>query len=109
MTPEIYDHYLEVICPGLSTAQLKDPSISPLYAKLSGIELPPALFICGTADMLADDTAFMAVKWQMAGGETLVKFYPGAPHGFVSFPPDKMPAAKEAKDTILAFMNAKAK
>ena len=60
-------------------------------------------------DMLVDDTAFMSVKWQMAGGEAVVKFYPGAPHGFVSFPPDKMPAAKEAVETILDFFSSKDK
>lgn len=107
LTEETMDHYIEVVCPGWSTAQIKDPATSPLYAKLEGLALPPTLFVCGTADVLVDDTAFMAVKWQMAGGEGMVKYYPGAPHGFLSFP-DTIPVAKEAKRDILAFFNAKA-
>ena len=109
LTPETYNHFREATVPGLSLEQLKEPSISPLYANLQGLKLPPHFLVCGTADMLMDDTAFMATKWIMAGGEASVKWYPGAPHGFLSLPKDDMPPAGEAMNDILGFFNAKVK
>jgi len=46
--------------------------------------LPPALFTCGTADPLLDDSVMMATKWSVAGGKSILKIYPGAPHSFLS-------------------------
>ncbi len=60
-----------------------DPDISPLYADLSG--LPPALFTIGGADPLLDDSLFMASRWQVAGNEAELAFYPECPHGFDMF------------------------
>ena len=57
--------------------------------------LPPALFLCGTEDLLSDDSAVMGLKWGMAGGESVVRFYPGVPHGFMSFEPGGMPPRGE--------------
>lgn len=89
----------------------KDPSVSPLYFDFpsliaSGKSLPPAVFTCGTEDMLLDDTIFMSAKWQMAGGETLVKILPGAPHGFTLFP-DVMPGVKETVELTIKFLKEK--
>jgi acetyl esterase len=58
--------------------------VSPLYADLSG--LPPALFTVGGADPLRDDSFFMAARWQAAGNEAELAFYPECPHGFDMFP-----------------------
>ncbi len=66
------------------TFSLKDPKVSPLYADLSG--LPPALFSVGTADLLLDDTLFMATRWQAAGNETHLSITNGGCHVFQSFP-----------------------
>ena len=49
----------------------------------------------------------MAAKWQMAGAETVLKLYPGAPHGFVAYPPDQVPAAKECIDHVFEFLGPK--
>jgi acetyl esterase/lipase len=81
---DLMDHYIDVFLPGMSHEQRKHPSVSPLYAKLMGLNLPPALFTCGTEDCLLDDTMFMATKWMMAGGQTVVKIVPGGCHGYVS-------------------------
>jgi acetyl esterase len=63
-----------------STAELQNPQLSPLYADLKG--LPPAFFICGTADALIDDTNFMEARWRMAGNKTYLALFPEAAHGF---------------------------
>ena len=76
---------------------LKDPKISPFYADLRQFEsLPPALFMLGTADALLEDSMFMATRWMVAGGEAVVKLFPGTTHAFTLFPFDKCPAAEEA-------------
>jgi acetyl esterase/lipase len=62
----------------------RDPDISPLYADLKG--LCPALFVIGTRDALVDDSLFMAPRWLAAGNVAELAVYPGACHGFVSFP-----------------------
>ncbi len=59
------------------------PDVSPLYADLS--DLPPALFTVGGADPLLDDTLFMAARWQVAGNDAELAFYPECPHGFDMF------------------------
>jgi len=63
---------------------LFSPDISPLYADLTG--LPPALFTVGGADPLLDDSLFMAARWQFAGNDSELAFYPECPHGFDMFP-----------------------
>lgn len=78
--------YIDAYLPGKTEAQRRDPTISPLYKDLRNLKLPPALFTCGTLDCLYDDTILMASKWALNGAETITKFYPGAPHGFVSRP-----------------------
>jgi acetyl esterase len=63
-----------------SIAQLQNPQLSPLYADLKN--LPPAFFMCGTADALIDDTNFMESRWGMAGNKTYLALFPEAGHGF---------------------------
>ena len=107
LTPQIMDHFIEAFLPGMSMEQRKDPSISPFYKDLRGLKLPSALFACGTADCLLDDTVMMAVKWQMAGAEAITKLYPGAPHGFTAFPPDKVAASKEWQEFAGEYLRAR--
>jgi acetyl esterase/lipase len=79
--------------PGMSTEERKHPSVSPLFEDMRTLastspnkSLPPAIFLCGTEDPLLDDTLLMSMKWMIAGGEAVVKIYPGAAHGFTAFP-----------------------
>ena len=82
----------------------RDPSISPMFVDLRSLTpLPPALFICGTGDLLADDTAFFSIKWQMAGAKAVVKFFPGAMHGFVDF--EGMPSGEDGRKSVTEFLN----
>jgi len=91
-------------CPRMSTEDLKNPDVSPLYADLTQFELPPALFTVGTMDPLLDDTIFMSSKWMMAGAETIVKIYPGASHAYLPFPEDHYPASKQVFLDVKLFV-----
>lgn len=98
--------------PGKSPEECRDPSISPIYADLSGLAakspkgLPPALFVVGTDDPLLDDTILMGAKWSMAGAESIVKIYPGAAHGFTAIP--GLPVSEEANAVSVKFVNDRA-
>jgi acetyl esterase/lipase len=72
---------LDEFLPDTTGEERRDPSISPLYADLTG--MPAALFTCGMLDPLLDDTLFMAARWEAAGNLTELALYPDAPHGFV--------------------------
>ena len=104
---DLMKHYNAAYLPGKSSDEMKSPAISPMFADLYQFELPPALLTCGTEDMLLDDTVFLGVKWQMAGGEAVVKIYPGGPHGFIMFPADTMQCSKDGMDDLLAFIRSK--
>ncbi|KAJ5171387.1 Alpha/beta hydrolase fold-3 [Penicillium coprophilum] len=109
---EIMERFNNAYVPGMSTAERKRPCVSPLYEDLRALvaaptigSLPPALFLCGTEDPLLDDTILMSSKWSIAGGEAIVKIYPGATHGFTVFP--GLPVADEAHAVTLDFMMEK--
>ncbi|KAL2853208.1 Alpha/Beta hydrolase protein [Aspergillus pseudodeflectus] len=97
--------------PNLSIEERRDPSLSPLYEDVAALAaatpngLPPALFVCGTADPLLDDTLLMGMKWSIAGGESIVKVFPGAAHGFTVIP--GLPVAEEANAVSVQFMREK--
>jgi acetyl esterase/lipase len=102
----------------------RDPAISPIYhplfrypgSQISSFEglkaeavrkrvaLPPALFLCGTLDPVVDDTVMMSFKWQVAGGEAVVKFVEGGPHGFLLFPPERFEPAVTGMNALLDFL-----
>jgi len=83
--------FISAFLPSVPAAEAKNPRISPLYEDLEqyrvpgGSRLPRALFTCGTADPLLDDSVFMAAKWQVAGAAAVLRIYPGAVHGFSGF------------------------
>ncbi|KAH8806058.1 Alpha/Beta hydrolase protein [Xylogone sp. PMI_703] len=81
---ETLEHCVQALLPGLMGDRRKAPHISPLYVDIAALPtLPSALFICGTADCLLDDTMAMGSSWMMSQADTVVKIFPGAPHGFV--------------------------
>lgn len=100
-------HYSDVFLPGMSLEDRKDPSVSPLYANLYDLKLPPALFTCGTEDCLLDDTIFMSAKWMMAGGETVVRVISGGAHGYIMFPEDSHKAPAEGMEAVRQYIRAK--
>lgn len=68
------------LLPDRTEEQRRDPSVSPLYAKLDG--LPPALLLCGTIDPLIDDSRLMAERWRNAQ----LILIPEGPHAFNHLP-----------------------
>jgi acetyl esterase/lipase len=93
-----YCHFL----PGLDREARRDPSISPLYADLTG--MPPALFTVGTIDPLLDDSLFMAARWRAAGSEAELAVYPESVHGFAAFPTEM---AQAARSRMAEFIGAR--
>jgi acetyl esterase/lipase len=85
--------------PGRSSEELRDPSISPLYADLHG--LPPALFTVGLADSLLDDSLFMAARWSAYGNQSELAVYPDCPHGFVEAPTELAARARGRAEAFL--------
>lgn len=104
---KIIEEYTNAFLPNFSPEQRRDPSVSPFYADLASMKLPPAFFLCGTEDCLLEDTALMSARWQMAGGEAVVRLFPGAPHGFVIVPRAKVECAMEGLKAIKAFLEEK--
>lgn len=96
--------YIEAYLPGRSEQERRQWTISPFYKDMRGLALSPALFTCGTLDCLLDDTIMMGSKWAMSGAESIVKIYPGAPHGFVFFPPGGCEGTTEALHDIRTFL-----
>ncbi|EXL66750.1 hypothetical protein FOPG_17093 [Fusarium oxysporum f. sp. conglutinans race 2 54008] len=85
-----------------SESDLKDPEISPLYARdLS--RLPPALFLVGTADLMIDDSVFLASRWDLAGNGTSLKIVQEAAHGFTWLPLGDV--SEEGLGEIFTFVN----
>ena len=105
LNSDIMAHFITAF---LSTSSLspKYPSISPYYEDLAPFygKLPPALFTCGTDDPLLDDTLSMGVKWNVSGGNGVIKIYPGAAHGFIGFAREQMGIAGEAMDDTVEFI-----
>jgi acetyl esterase/lipase len=81
---EVFESVLEHVLDRRPLNEIRDPSISPLFAELSG--LPPALFTVGLLDPLLDDTLFMSSRWQVAGNEAELALYPESEHGFTGLP-----------------------
>jgi acetyl esterase/lipase len=68
------------------------PDISPLYGDLR--DLPPALIVVGSLDLVLEDNLVMAARLSAAGGEVDVRVYPESPHGFTAFPTAMADAAR---------------
>ena len=105
LTPEIISKFVEAFLPSTTPEERRDPSISPFYADLGNMKLPPALFTCGTEDCLLEDSVMMATRWQMAGAEAVVRLFPGAVHGFIAF--EKAESAIEGRKYIEQFLKEK--
>lgn len=110
---DLMSRYVDSYLPNSTIDSRRHPEISPFYADLRKIVkesktgLPPALFTCGSEDCLLDDTMMMSVKWQMAGGDTVVKIYPGAPHGFNSFPLESFKGAGDWNEDMKTWLKGK--
>jgi acetyl esterase/lipase len=82
VTPMWLEAFRELAFPGRDLEMLRDPTLSPLYAELTG--LPPALFVVGALDPLLDDSLFMASRWAAAGNQATVDVWPVGAHTFMN-------------------------
>lgn len=82
VTPTWLEAFRELAFPGRDLEMLRDPTVSPLYAELSG--LPPAMFVVGALDPLLDDSLFMAARWQAADNQATVQAWPEGAHTFMN-------------------------
>ena len=96
----VSDRVREAFLPGRSREDVRDPSISPLYADLH--EMPKALLTVGFADHLLDDSLFLAARWQAYGGQAELAIYPDCGHGFDTFPTELAKRANARIDDFLA-------
>lgn len=103
VTHDALKYTTEAFIPSTTLKGRQNPDISPFYADLRSLApLPPALFVCGTEDILVDDSLFFATKWMMVNPSTVLKIFPGALHGFVDF--EGMPFMQEGWDAITEFL-----
>ena len=109
---ERMQRFINAYTPGMSTEERRNPAISPMYEDMQALalsspqkSLPPALFMCGTEDPLLDDTLMMGMKWMAAGGEAIVKIYPGAAHGFTLLA--HLQVTREAEEVQRQFLHEK--
>ena len=100
ISKKVLHQFYEKTFPNKSLEQLRDPTISPLFANLNG--LPPALFSVGGLDPLLDDSRFMASRWESSGNQSILKIYPECPHAFNKLP-TKM--ANVANNNVYKWIN----
>lgn len=99
LSEPIISWFVDQFLPMHDREQRRDPDISPLFAKLSG--MPAAIFTVGTQDPLLDDTLFMEARWRAAGHTTELQICPEAPHGFISLPMTVADAALSTEHDFL--------
>jgi acetyl esterase/lipase len=99
------EQFTQAYLPNHTVDQRRNPKISPLYAELQ--DLGSALFLVGTVDGLLDDSLLASAKWAIAGNETVLKFVPGAAHGFMTFDGTKVAATKEGWAIMLGYIKSK--
>jgi acetyl esterase/lipase len=103
---KILEEFFKAFLPGMTLEEKKDPAVSPYYEDLAPFrgKLSSALFTCGTEDPLLDDSIAMATKWMVSGGESILKIYPGACHGFIGFSPDMLAEAGKALEDTKTYI-----
>jgi acetyl esterase/lipase len=99
LSSPVMDWFADCFLPGMADEDRRAPLVSPLYAELH--DLPPALFSCGTADPLLDDSLFMEARWRQAGNETTLSLWPEGIHAFTAFP---IEIGRRSRAEQLAFL-----
>lgn len=114
-------HFGDAYLGSRTASERRDPAISPLYHEIfqypgshpreamadggkTKANLPPALFMCGTLDPVIDDNILMSFRYQIAGGETVVKFVEGGAHSLLMFPEERYEPATKGKTILMEFL-----
>lgn len=87
------------------TQDVRDPAVSPLYARLDG--MPPAHFSVGTRDLLLDDTLFMAARWRAAGNAAELRVQPDGCHVYETFASEAGTRSEQAMADFLVHRIAR--
>lgn len=74
---------LEKLSPDMTSAERAASELSPVNRELH--DLPPALFIVGTRDVLEEDSRRMHARWDAASGNAALLIAPESPHAFNRF------------------------
>jgi acetyl esterase/lipase len=115
------EHFGDAYLGDRSRSERRDPAISPLYHEVFQYpgshqgeamaekekiraKLPPALFMCGTLDPVIDDNILMSFRYQVAGGEAVVKFVEGGAHSLLMFPEERYEPATKGKSILIEFL-----
>ena len=101
LSRDLIDQIITLGLPGVDEEARRDPSISPLYADLTG--LPPALFTVGTLDPSQDDSSFLAWAWRLAGNHAELDVWPEGAHAFTNM---GTPLGAVALDRTVAWLAA---
>lgn len=99
------EQFSKVYLPAMDYNQKKQPGLSAAYNDLR--LLRSALFLCGTVDPMLDDQILMSARWQIAGNEAVVRFVPGACHGFMSMDGDKVRVTRMGWDIVVEYINSR--
>ena len=103
---EMMRHFRAAYCPGMQDDELEDPDVSPFFADLATLGMPPALFTVGTEDCLLEDSVFMSSRWMLAGSRAVLKVYAGSPHGYIVFDPAWHENAQRALSDVKIFVDS---
>lgn len=97
----------EVVAPYVGATDRRDPLMSPLYGPLD--DMPPALLMSSTRDILLSQTARFHLALRAAGNKADLFVYEGMPHAFWAYAdcPETDAAFKE-QATFLAQCLGKA-
>jgi acetyl esterase/lipase len=99
LSSPVMDWFADCFLPGMADEDRRSPMVSPLYAELH--DLPPALFSCGTADPLLDDSLFMEARWRQAGNEATLSLWQEGIHAYTAFP---IEIGRRSRAEQLAFL-----
>ena len=91
------EFFIDAYLGGIQDRTIAD--ISPIFGDLH--DLPPALLVVGTEDLLFEDSLAMAARLAAAGGEVDLRVFPESPHGFASFP---IAMGRAAMDGVAAWL-----
>lgn len=111
---ELIPYYTGRIHSNISSLQVTDPVVSPLFGEIDG--LPPTMLLCGTHDILCSDARRLSARFQGKAGDKndkgargsfqtddftyveqpgMVHVYPLLPHW----------EGRQARDMIVAFVS----
>ena len=96
-TAEMFASLPPLYCPGFDPL---NPLISPWRGDVSG--LPPTLIQCSGAEMLRDDSVYMADKMKHAGVDVTLEIWPKVFHVW-QIMADILPEGRRAMEKIITF------